>query len=114
MQANTIKGASHIPAAAGDGDQALIAAVQSTYNDALNASSADRSLALYADDGVFMPPCSQSAVGKAPVHKAYRKVFDTTRLNVKFTIEEIVQMLPTGAFVRTNSVGTNKVNAPRR
>jgi ketosteroid isomerase-like protein len=30
---------------------------------------------------------------------------------VKFTIEEIVQMSPNWAFVRTNSAGTNKINA---
>lgn len=43
--------------------------------------------------------------------KAYKKVFDTITLHVKFTIEEIVQMSPTWAFVRTNSAGTNKINA---
>jgi uncharacterized protein (TIGR02246 family) len=85
--------------------------VLAEYNEALNASSVERSLALYAEDGVFMPPYGQSAVGKAAVRKAYRKVFDTIKLDVKFAIEEIVQMSPTWAFVRTNSAGTNTVNA---
>jgi uncharacterized protein (TIGR02246 family) len=97
--------------AAVDTDEAAIAAVLTKYNDALNASSVESSLALYVDDGVFMPPYSPSAVGKLAVRKAYQKVFDTITLHVKFTIEEIVQISPTWAFVRTNSAGTNKVNA---
>jgi ketosteroid isomerase-like protein len=58
-----------------------------------------------------MPPYSQSAVGKAAVRKPYQKVFNTITLQVKFTIEEIVQMSPTWAFVRTSSSGANTVNA---
>jgi uncharacterized protein (TIGR02246 family) len=84
MQANTIKSAGS--SAAANDDQAAIAGVVSAYNEALNASSVDRSLALYADDGVFMPPYSQSAVGKEAVRRAYQKVFDTITRNVKFTI----------------------------
>jgi uncharacterized protein (TIGR02246 family) len=94
-----------------ESEEAAIVAVLSEYNEALNASSVDRSLALYAEDGVFMPPYSPSAVGKAAVRNAYQKVFDTITLNVKFTIVEVVQMSPAWAFVRTNSAGTNKLNA---
>jgi uncharacterized protein (TIGR02246 family) len=92
-------------------DEAAIREVMAKYNEALNASSVDQSLALYADDGVFMPPYSPSAVGKAAVRQAYGKVFETITLNVRFTIAEIVQMSPTWAFVRTNSAGTNAVHA---
>lgn len=111
MQPNSTQGAPAPDAATAEADRAAITAVLSDYNEALNASSVTRSLALYADDGVFMPPYSQSAVGKAAVRKAYQKVFDTITLHVKFTIEEIVQMSPNWAFVRTNSAGTNKINA---
>jgi uncharacterized protein (TIGR02246 family) len=88
-----------------------LTAVMAKYNAALNASSVDESLALYAEDGVFMPPFSPSAVGKSAVRQAYVRVFETITLNVKFTIAEIVQMSPTWALVRTNSAGTNTVNA---
>jgi uncharacterized protein (TIGR02246 family) len=90
---------------------AALTAVMAKYNAALNASSVDQSLALYAEDGVFMPPFSPSAVGKDAVRQAYIKVFETITLNVKFTIAEIVQMAPDWAFVRTNSAGTNAINA---
>ncbi|MBV8120906.1 MAG: DUF4440 domain-containing protein [Alphaproteobacteria bacterium] len=63
-------------------------------------------LPLYTDDGIFMPPYSPSAVGKAAVRKAYGAVFDELKFNVKFTIAEIVVMAPNWAFVRTNSAGT--------
>jgi uncharacterized protein (TIGR02246 family) len=92
-------------------DVAALDAVMVRYNAALNASSVDDSLALYAEDGVFMPPFGPSAVGREAVRQAYIKVFETITLNVKFTIAEIVQMSPTWAFVRTNSAGTSRINA---
>jgi hypothetical protein len=39
-------------------DKAAITAVISKYNEALNASNVNDCLALYAEDGVFMPPYS--------------------------------------------------------
>jgi uncharacterized protein (TIGR02246 family) len=90
---------------------AAITGVMQAYNEALNASSVDRCLALYAEDGVFMPPYSPSAVGKAAVRRAYEAVFATITLKVKFEIEEIVLISTDWAFVRTNSAGENTVNA---
>jgi ketosteroid isomerase-like protein len=66
---------------------------------------------LYAEDGVFMPPNFQSAIGKAAVRRAYDAVFKAITLKVKFTIAELVMMSSEWAFVRTNSAGTQKVNA---
>jgi uncharacterized protein (TIGR02246 family) len=66
---------------------------------------------LYAEDGVFMPPYSQSAVGSAAVRKAYDAVFKAITLNVKFTIAEIVELGPGWAFARTNSAGTTTDHA---
>jgi uncharacterized protein (TIGR02246 family) len=76
------------------------------YNDALNASSTDAVMPLYAEDGVFMPPYSPSAVGSEALRKAYDAVFKAITLNVKFAIAEIVELAPDWAFARTNSVGT--------
>jgi ketosteroid isomerase-like protein len=59
---------------------------------------------LYAEDRVFMPPYSESAVGSAAVRKAYDAVFNAITLNVKFTI--IGEVAPDWAFARTNSAGT--------
>jgi uncharacterized protein (TIGR02246 family) len=71
----------------------------------------DAVMPLYAVDGVFMPPYSQSAVGSAAVRKAYDAVFKAITLNVKFTIAEIVELGPGWAFARTNSAGTTTDHA---
>jgi len=92
-------------------DQAAIRKVLSSYEAALNASDIAAVMALYTDDGVFMPPYSQSAVGKAAVRLAYDAVFKAITLNVKFNVAEAVGMSPEWAFARTNSEGTNTVNA---
>ncbi len=87
-------------------DEAAIRETLAAYNAALNGGETSAVLPLYTDDGVFMPPYSQSAVGKSAVAKAYDKVFDELKFNVKFNIAELVVMAPTWAFVRTNSAGT--------
>jgi uncharacterized protein (TIGR02246 family) len=79
-----------------------------SYNEALNQGSTDAALKLYADDGVFMPPYSPSAVGKAAVRKAYDVVFRELTFDIKFTIAEPVTMAPLWAYVRTNSAGSTR------
>ncbi|MBV9530921.1 MAG: SgcJ/EcaC family oxidoreductase [Bradyrhizobium sp.] len=83
-----------------------IRSTMAAYNDALNGGKTAGVLPLYTEDGVFMPPYNQSAIGKDAVGKAYDAVFDQLKFDVKFTIAELVQMAPTWAYVRTNSVGT--------
>ena len=78
-----------------------LTALLEKYNTALNASDTEAVMTLYADDGVFMPPYSQSAVGSEAVRKAYDDVFKSITLSVKFTIAEIVEMGPGWAFART-------------
>jgi uncharacterized protein (TIGR02246 family) len=92
-------------------DEAAVRSVLSAYQDALNASNTEAVMPLYTEDGVFMPPNNPSAVGKAAVRQAYDAVFKAIALKVKFTVAELVMMSPEWAFVRTNSAGTNKINA---
>jgi uncharacterized protein (TIGR02246 family) len=83
-----------------------VAEVLSAYNEALNASDTTAVMALYAKDGVFMPPYSSSAVGLVDVRKAYNAVFGAIKLTVKFNVAEIVEISPEWVFARTNSEGT--------
>jgi uncharacterized protein (TIGR02246 family) len=92
---------------AGD-DEGAIRRVMASYNDALNCGSTAAVLPLYTQDGVFMPPQSQSAVGKDAVRIAYDAVFDELTFDVKFAVAELVVMAPTWAYVRTNSAGTTR------
>jgi uncharacterized protein (TIGR02246 family) len=87
-------------------NQRAVAEVLSAYNQALNSSNTNAVIPLYAEDGVFMPPYSPSAVGLAEVRKAYDAVFSAIKLTVKFNVEEIVEMSPDWIFARTNSAGT--------
>ena len=86
-------------------DEAAIRETLVAYNAALNGGETSAVLTLYTDDGVFMPPYSEPAVGKSAVAKAYDKVFDELKFNVKFNIAELVVMAPTWAYIRTNSAG---------
>lgn len=92
-------------------DEKAIAGVLANYQDALNQSSTDAAMKLYAPDGVFMPQNSPSSVGTQAVRKAYDAVFAAIRLTVKFDIAEIRQLAPDWAFARTNSAGQVKVHA---
>jgi uncharacterized protein (TIGR02246 family) len=88
-----------------------VAAVLARYEDALNASDTNKVMPLYAEDGVFMPQHSQSAVGAAAIRQAYDAVFKSIRLSVKFKIAEIVALTSDWAFARTNSAGTTTIIA---
>jgi uncharacterized protein (TIGR02246 family) len=87
-------------------NEQAVAGVLAAYNAALNASDTNSVMRLYAEDGVFMPAFSPSAVGAEAVRKAYDAVFATIRLTVKFDIAEIVELSPDWVFARTNSAGT--------
>jgi len=91
-----------------------VMALLAKYNEALNASSTEAVMPLYAEDGVFMPPYSQSAVGSPAVKQAYDAVFQAITMNVMFTIAEIVELGPGWAFARTNSAGTTTDHASGR
>lgn len=92
-------------------DESAIRAVLGRYEQALNGSDTEAVMALYAEDGVFMPQHFQSAVGSSAVRKAYDGVFAAIKLNIKFDIVEVRVVSPTWAFARTNSAGTVKVLA---
>ena len=91
-------------------NEKAVADVLAKYQIALNDSDTDAVMRLYADDGVFMPPYSQSAVGAAAVRKAYHAVFKAIKLSVKFNVAEVVEMAPNWVFARTNSAGTTTIN----
>ena len=97
--------------AAQDVDRTKIEAVLSTYEKALNESSVDTVMTLYAKDGVFMPQHSLPNVGQKAVRTAYSHVFQAIKLNIKFTIDEILQVSPEWAIARTRSAGFVTINA---
>jgi uncharacterized protein (TIGR02246 family) len=92
-------------------NEKAVAAVLQKYQDALNSSDTEAVMTLYADDGVFMPPYSQSAIGVVDVRKAYDAVFKAITLSVKFNVAEMVEISSNWVFARTNSAGTTTDHA---
>ncbi|GLK56594.1 uncharacterized protein (TIGR02246 family) [Methylopila capsulata] len=91
--------------------QTDIQGVLQTYETALNASDADKVLTVFAPDGVFMAPNSPSLVGADAIRAAYGGIFQTITFDTELTVEEVVQVAPNWAFVRTSSNGHVTVNA---
>jgi len=92
-------------------DSLKIKSVLSTYERALNTSNTNSVMQLYAEDGVFMPQHSLPAIGSKSVRAAYDGVFKAITLDIKFTIDEIVQVAPDWAFARTRSNGFVTIHA---
>lgn len=92
-------------------DRMNIESVLATYEQALNASDTDTVMTLYADDGVFMAQHSAPNVGREAIRRAYDRVFAAIELDVRFAVDEVTQVSPQWAFVRTRSEGFVTVNA---
>lgn len=92
-------------------EEQAIAGVLAAYERALNQSDTNSVMKLYAPDGIFMPQHFPSSIGVDAVRKAYDGVFAAITLKVKFVLQEVHQVCENWAFARTNSAGTQTVNA---
>ena len=91
-------------------EKAAINALLFAYRDALNASDVGAILALYADDGVFMPTGAPTSIGQEQVKGAYEFVFSNIQLTIEFQIDE-VELAGDYAFARTTSQGSTLIHA---
>ena len=103
--------AASVTAIAENSDTSAIRQLLSSYETALNAQDTDTIVALYADDGVFMPQHSLPQVGRDNIRLAYQRVFAAITLDVRFEVDEVVLLSEDWAFVRTRSDGSVKINA---
>ncbi len=110
LMAALFAAAGHAGAVMTDTDHREIQTVLDRYEAALNASDVDAVAELYADGGVFMPSSAPTAVGIEAVRATYEFVFTQIKLNVAFTVEEIVGDGAI-AFARTGSKGSVTVLA---
>ena len=85
-------------------ERVVIETMLADYEQALNASDVEAVLRLYADDGVFMPSGAPTASGTTKLKAAYSHVFTTIKLDIRFTIDEVV-VDGDFAFARTVSRG---------
>jgi uncharacterized protein (TIGR02246 family) len=80
------------------------------YEKSLNTSDTQAALALYGEDPIFMPEYSVALSGRNAVKAGYEHVFNSLKLNVNFTIHEVVEMGDL-AYVRTTSAGKSEILA---
>jgi uncharacterized protein (TIGR02246 family) len=93
-----------------DINNSVIQGVISKYESALNASNADDVLKLYGKNPTFMPQHAPAQVGRTAVKQAYDNVFNTIKLDIKFSIHE-VEVLGDTAWARTSSAGKTRILA---
>ena len=93
-----------------DTNSAEIQGVIAKYESALNASNADSVLKLYSKNPTFMPQHAPAQVGRTAVKQAYDNVFNTIKLDIKFSIDE-VEVLGDTAWARTSSAGKTRILA---
>ena len=81
-----------------------------TYERSLNASDADLAASCYTSDGVFMPTTLPTVTGPEMAN-GYRQIFDAIRLDVTFTVDELVVTTDEAAHALTRSNGTQTILA---
>lgn len=87
-----------------------IESVLQSYEKALNANDVDTVLKLYGSDPIFMPQHAPAMVGRDAVRAAYQHVFNTIKLDIKFTTHEVETHDDT-AWARTSSAGRTRILA---
>ena len=85
-------------------EETKIEKVLSQYESALNSSNTKGAVALYADDGIFMPTEAPTAQGREQLLAAYDQVFKQIKLNIMFSVDEL-RVNGNTAFARTVSRG---------
>jgi ketosteroid isomerase-like protein len=86
------------------------AAIEETilaYFRALNDADIGAILGLYSNDPVMLPFLQPAVVGIDAVRANYEGTFQLIRFEMKTTIQELVEMSPEWAYVRTDTSGTS-------
>lgn len=91
-------------------DTEALRGLLATYERSLNTGDAALAAACYAPDGVFMPTTLPTATG-AELQAAYASIFGAIRLNIAFTVDELVIAGEGAAYAQTRSNGTVTVLA---
>ena len=89
---------------------AINSLITSTYSDAISSSDAAAVSNLFVTDGILMAPDAPTMKGAAAIKATYESVFSAIKLNLAFTIDEIVIDGEYG-YVRSHSDGTTLINA---
>ncbi len=94
--------------AQGADDPARLVAIMDSYAAGLRANNVEALVALYASNGVFMRDNMPAVVGRDALRAAYREVFATLKVDLRFTIQE-TEVSGDMAWLRATSAGRLKV-----
>ncbi len=83
------------------------------YENALNSHDPKAVMALYGSDPIFIPQNTEAFIGREAVQARYQQGSQTIKVNVVFTIHEIVEMGDL-AYGRTTSAGQQEVLATHK
>jgi uncharacterized protein (TIGR02246 family) len=83
------------------------------YENALNSHDPKAVMALYGSDPIFIPQNAEAFIGREAVQTRYQHGSQTIKVNVVFTIHEIVDMGDL-AYARTTSVGQQEALATHK
>lgn len=81
-----------------------------TYSAALDGNDVETLVGLYSPNGVFMREGMKAVVGQDALRAAYKTVFATLKVGLKFSLQEAEQSGDLG-WARAMSTGTIKVLA---
>lgn len=81
-----------------------------TYSAALDTNDVETLVGLYGSNGVFMGEGAKPAAGPDALRAAYKTIFATLKVGLKFTLQEAEQSGDLG-WARALSTGTVKVLA---
>jgi uncharacterized protein (TIGR02246 family) len=85
--------------------RAAIEATILAYFQALNEANIDAVLELYSQDPVMLPFLQPAVSGLDAVRANYESTFQLIHFEMKTTIQELVEMSPEWAYVRTDTSG---------
>ena len=81
-----------------------------TYSAALDGNDVETLVGLYSPNGVFMREGMKAAIGQDALRAAYKDIFATLKVDLKFSLQEAEQSGDLG-WARALSTGTVKVLA---
>ena len=73
-----------------------------SFSSAFNAADIVRTVSLFTDDGILMPNNAPLSTGKEQLSASYQLLFESFKINIEYTIDEIT-ISGDHAFVRTKS-----------
>lgn len=86
-------------------NRAAIEATVLAYFQALNEANINAIIDLYSEDPVMLPFLQPAVVGTGAVRANYENTFQLIRFEMQTAIQELVEMSPEWAYVRTDTSG---------